>query len=223
MLALEAERLKWGFDLCSLADRLAGWLARAQESWKDNVKFVGEGLGKWKTTETDSLPLSFYCFLSSIATNSVTSKHINGLTWIFSTSALERRLWRLYGAKKPWNDETLDCEARVFFFFGGETLYAMYSSKMYCIFLRYFTAVFCVWHPKRPTFKETFLFVEKSWMFSIPFFHHGSLASKSYHHSCCTLLWWMKAPMFMRKPNATEVQWRFHDGESCWKRLVSIQ
>lgn len=39
MLALVAERLKRGFDLCSLADGLAGYLAdEAEKPWEDKVK-----------------------------------------------------------------------------------------------------------------------------------------------------------------------------------------
>lgn len=44
MLALVGERLKRGFDLGSLADRLAGWLARAKASWGDKVKVIGKRL-----------------------------------------------------------------------------------------------------------------------------------------------------------------------------------
>lgn len=44
MLALVGERLKQGFDLCSLADRLAGSLASVKASWGDKVKFMGSGL-----------------------------------------------------------------------------------------------------------------------------------------------------------------------------------
>lgn len=44
MLALVGERLKRGFDLGSLADRLAGSLARAEASWGDKVKVIGKRL-----------------------------------------------------------------------------------------------------------------------------------------------------------------------------------